>query len=43
MNYSKPEVNTIGAATTVIESLTKPPQIVFERGKNLQAAYDLDE
>jgi hypothetical protein len=43
MNYTKPEVNTLGDATTVIESITKPPYQVFERGKNLQAAYDLDE
>jgi hypothetical protein len=46
MNYTKPEVNTLGDATTVIETINplKPPVQQFETGTRMQlAAYDLDE
>jgi hypothetical protein len=45
MNYAKPEVNTLGDATTVIEfnGTTKPSQRPYELGKTVAPAYDLDE
>ena len=46
MNYTKPQVNTLGDATAVIQRPNgqKPPFQVFETGKVLQdPAYDLDE
>jgi hypothetical protein len=45
MNYTKPEVNTLGEATTVIELInnSKPAQQPFEPGKTVHPAYDLDE
>jgi len=45
MNYTKPEVSTLGDATTVIELIlnTKPMQRPFEPNKSLHPAYDLDE
>ncbi len=46
MNYTKPEVNVLGQAVNVIESLTakviKTPSDSVP-GKNLNPAYDLDE
>jgi hypothetical protein len=45
MKYTKPEVNTLGEARTVIETiLQKPHQTPFESPtKQVSAAYDLDE
>ena len=45
MNYTKPEVSTLGDARTVIESngTTKPSQQPHELGKMVAPAYDLDE
>ncbi|MGB8581321.1 MAG: hypothetical protein WCD47_10905 [Candidatus Sulfotelmatobacter sp.] len=45
MNYTKPEVNTLGDATTVIESINgKPALQPFEPGTRVEKpAYDLDE
>jgi hypothetical protein len=44
MNYTKPEVDTLGEAKTVIELIqTKPHQTPVEFGKTVSAAYDLDE
>jgi hypothetical protein len=45
MNYTKPQVNTLGDAANVIEHLgQKPPMQQFEPGKTVQLpAYDLDE
>lgn len=45
MNYTKPEVHTLGDATTVIELILnqKPAQTPHEPGKSVHPAYDLDE
>jgi len=43
MNYTKPEVSTLGDATNVIEFLGKPRQTPYEGGKIVSPAYDLDE
>lgn len=45
MNYTKPEVSTLGDARTVIEKIlnSKPAQQPFEPGKSVHPAYDLDE
>lgn len=44
MNYRKPEVKTLGEATVVIELIqSKPNTRPFETGKQVSAAYDLDE
>ncbi len=45
MNYSKPEVNTLGKAKAVIESLGKnhPPVIDGGPTQFKSPAYDLDE
>jgi len=47
MNYTKPQVSTLGDATTVIEynGFTKPPTSQVEPIQNptLSPAYDLDE
>ena len=46
MNYTKPEVNTLGDASTVIEAYNpfKPVGTPTERlSKLIQPAYDLDE
>jgi hypothetical protein len=47
MNYRKPEVNTLGDATTVIEQINgvKPPTSPFDgtQRNKLVPAYDLDE
>jgi hypothetical protein len=46
MNYTKPEIATLGEAVRVIEQRTaKTPQQVFEAINKpmLNAAYDLDE
>jgi len=46
MNYTKPQVNTLGDATVVIESInpSKPKLTVFEATQQRQLpAYDLDE
>ena len=45
MNYTKPEVDTLGDAATVIEYVgQKRPAQPFDPGKTLQLpAYDLDE
>jgi hypothetical protein len=45
MNYSKPEVKTLGEAKTVIENHVKltPTTIDSPAFKALNPAYDLDE
>lgn len=46
MNYTKPQVTTLGDATTVIEAINpqKPARTPFEPLKTVQLpAYDLDE
>jgi len=45
MNYSKPEVNTLGEAVSVIEAVSsKPPLNQSDpTKKNINPAYDLDE
>jgi len=45
MNYSKPEVNTLGEALIVIEFVGKPRTATTDGGiKHVQEpAYDLDE
>ena len=47
MNYTKPEVSTIGDATSVIENInSKPPLPLTEPVHNpvgFTPAYDLDE
>ncbi len=46
MTYTKPQVNTLGDASTVIESINpqKPPVQMFEPLTHRQLpAYDLDE
>jgi len=47
MNYTKPEVNTLGGATSVIEKVnnSKPaaPPIESTLRPTVQPAYDLDE
>jgi hypothetical protein len=47
MNYSKPEVNTLGQAEMVIEQINhlKPPTSPFDgtQRNKLVPAYDLDE
>jgi hypothetical protein len=47
MNYTKPEVNTLGDATTVIERINghKPPTVTTDAPPvpTASPAYDLDE
>lgn len=46
MNYAKPEVSTIGDATTVIEMITGKPTTNPSEGPvnhRTNPAYDLDE
>jgi hypothetical protein len=47
MNYTKPEVNTLGQAKSVIENLHKKPTTAQIEGSPLRnvfdPAYDLDE
>jgi len=45
MTYSKPEVKTLGEATTVIEQVGKVQPTIPEPPRNLtfKPAYDLDE
>ena len=45
MNYTKPEVSTIGDAMSVIEVINKPPNPKQEPASRPTAAsaYDLDE
>jgi hypothetical protein len=46
MNYAKPQVDTLGDAAAIIESINplKPPRTPFDFGQKVsQPAYDLDE
>jgi hypothetical protein len=44
MNYSKPEVKTLGEATVVIEGVKQSPHFIDPpTNLTLKAAYDLDE
>ena len=43
MNYSKPEVNVLGEAKSVIEGSSKPPIHTTDGLVSPLAAYDLDE